>query len=119
MKQHAEIGYRVLSRSRHPVMICAANIAWAHHERWDGGGYPRGLKGTDIPSEARIVMFGDIYDALRSERPYKPAFDHDRAVRIILDGDGRTRPEHFDPELFEIFRAHAEEFARIFEHLAG
>ena len=119
MKRHAEIGYRVLSRSQHPVMKCAANIAWAHHERWDGGGYPRGLKGTDIPSEARIVMFGDVYDALRSERPYKPAFDHDRAVRIILDGDGRTEPEHFDPELLQIFRAHADKFARIFERLTG
>lgn len=68
MKQHSEIGHRILSRSTHPVMMMAANIAWGHHERWDGGGYPRGLTGTEIPIEARITALGDIYDALRSVR---------------------------------------------------
>lgn len=118
MKQHAEIGHSILSRSDHPVMRCAANIAWAHHERWDGGGYPRGLKGDEIPIEARIVALCDIYDALRSERPYKPAFDHEKTLSIMLDGDGKTMPEHFDPALHTIFRANSGAFAEIFSRLA-
>lgn len=118
MKQHAEIGHRILSRSKHPVMLCAANIAWAHHERWDGGGYPRGLKGTEIPIEARITTLVDVYDALRSERPYKPGFDHEKTLSIILEGDGRTEPSHFDPELLEIFRRRNQDFAKIFDRFA-
>ncbi len=118
MKRHAEIGHRILARSGHPVPRSAANIAWAHHERWDGGGYPRGLSGKDIPVEARIATLGDIYDALRSKRPYKPAFDHDKALGIILDGDGRTDPSHFDPELLELFRRNSDRFAATFAKLA-
>ena len=118
MKQHAEIGHSILSRSDHPVMRCAASIAWSHHERWDGGGYPRGLKGDEIPVEARIVALADVYDALRSERPYKPAFDHEKTLGIMLDGDGRTMPEHFDPALHKIFRANSGGFEQIFARLA-
>ncbi len=118
MKQHAEIGQRILSRSKHPVMLSAANIALGHHERWDGGGYPRGLKGAEIPVEARITSLGDIYDALRSERPYKPAFDHEKTLSIMLEGDGRTDPSHFDPELLDIFRAKSDGFREIFDTLA-
>ncbi len=119
MKQHAEIGHSILSRSNHPVMRCAANIAWAHHERWDGGGYPRGLRGDEIPIEARIVALADIYDALRSERPYKSAFDHETTCRIILEGDGRTMPEHFDPVLHDIFRNISGSFDAIFRDQTG
>lgn len=118
MKQHAEIGHRILSRSTHPVMMMAANIAWGHHERWDGGGYPRGLAGNEIPIEARITTLGDIYDALRSVRPYKPGFDHEKTLSIILEGDGRTDPSHFDPELLAIFREKSDEFKAIFSQLA-
>jgi len=118
MKQHSEIGHRILSRSTHPVMMMAANIAWGHHERWDGGGYPRGLAGTEIPIEARITTLGDIYDALRSERPYKPGFDHEKTLSIMLDGDGRTDPSHFDPEILTVFRKKSDGFAAIFARLA-
>lgn len=117
MKQHAEIGQRILSRTSHPVMVMAANIAWGHHERWDGGGYPRGLKGAEISVEARIITLVDVYDALRSERPYKPAFDHEKTLAIMLKGDGRTDPSHFDPELLEILRKKSDQFASIFSRL--
>ena len=118
MKQHAEIGHRILAQAKHPIMLNAANIAWCHHERWDGGGYPRGLKGAETPIEARITALGDVYDALRSKRPYKPAFDQDKTVSIIVDGDGRTDPSHFDPEILEIFKSKPEIFDEIFTALA-
>ncbi len=119
MKKHAEIGHHILSRSGHPVMRMAANIAWNHHERWDGSGYPRSLKGEEIPIEARIVALADIYDALRSERPYKPAFNHEKALKLMLTGNNRTMPDHFDPGLLRILSDKAGEFARIFAELAG
>ena len=118
MKQHAENGQRILLNSKHPVMLSAANIALGHHERWDGDGYPRGLKGAEVPIEARITSLGDIYDALRSKRPYKPAFEHEKTLSIMLEGDGRTDPSHFDPELLVIFKAKSAAFREIFDRLA-
>lgn len=118
MKQHAEIGRSILSRSGHPVMMMASEIAWSHHERWDGGGYPRGLAGPEIPIEARITFVADIYDALRSKRSYKPGFDQEKTLSIMCEGDGRTDPSHFDPQLLEIFRDKSDEFAAIYSRLA-
>ncbi|MFT6286047.1 MAG: putative two-component system response regulator [Alcanivorax sp.] len=118
MKQHAQNGYDILSHSSHPVMQAAANIARNHHERWDGGGYPRGIKGTEIPIEARITALVDVYDALRSKRPYKPAFDQEKTLSIMLDGDGRTDPSHFDPDLINILRKMASKFDQIYSRLA-
>jgi putative two-component system response regulator len=118
MKNHAQNGYDILFRSQHPVMHAAADIARNHHERWNGGGYPRGLKGTQIPIEARITALVDVYDALRSKRPYKPEFTQEKTLSIMLDGDGRTDPSHFDPELIIIFRKLAEKFDKIFSQLA-
>jgi putative two-component system response regulator len=114
MKQHAQNGYDILRHSTHPVMEVAANIARNHHERWSGGGYPRGLQGTEIPIEARITSLVDVYDALRSKRPYKPEFDQEKTMSIMLDGDGRTDPSHFDPELMSIFRKIADKFDEIY-----
>jgi putative two-component system response regulator len=118
MKEHAQNGYDILSHSNHPVMLVAANIAKNHHERWDGSGYPQGIKGAEIPVEARVTALVDVYDALRSKRPYKPGFDQEKTLSIMFEGDGRTEPSHFDPELINILRRVAGQFDEIYLKLA-
>jgi putative two-component system response regulator len=114
MKRHTLIGENILSKSSFPKIQLSASIALNHHERWDGTGYPRGLKGKEIPVEARIVMVCDIYDAMRSARSYKPAFDHHKAAEIIIGGDERTRPEHFDPDVLQAFIQLSPKFELIY-----
>ncbi len=114
IKEHCMIGHKILSVSDQPVMARAAEIALSHHERWDGSGYPAGLQGAEIPISSRVVALCDVYDALRSPRPYKKAIAHDEDVSMILNGDGRTKPTGFDPELLEIFTRHHEDFAAIY-----
>lgn len=115
MKTHTEIGAKILNGSESPYLQMAEDIALYHHERWDGQGYPRGLKGEAIPTTARIMNIADQYDALRSKRPYKPAFAHQKAVSIITQGEGRTLPEHFDPAVLAAFSKMADTLADIFE----
>ncbi len=118
MKGHAAIGAKILGDSKSPYLRMGAEIALNHHERWDGGGYPNGKRGETIPLSARVMNICDIYDALRSKRPYKPAFDHRKAVDIITNGDGRTLPEHFDPAILAAFKQHHQIFSDIFDAYA-
>jgi len=116
MDRHTTYGHQILCDS--PRLQLAAEIALSHHEKWAGTGYPNGLGGTDIPVSARIVQVADIYDALRSERPYKAGFSHEKAMDIILKGDDRLDPhEHFDPKLIELFADTHLGFAKIWDDL--
>lgn len=114
IKEHTVMGHKILSGSPHPTLQMASSIALRHHETWNGEGYPGGLKGRDIPIEARIVKLADEYDALRHVRSYKTSLDHEEVYRIITQGDGRTSPEHFDPEVLDVFVALAPQFDEIF-----
>lgn len=117
IKTHCLIGMRILDKSSFPKIRMCASIALNHHERWDGTGYPNGLKGEEIPLEARIIAVCDCYDSLRSSRPYKKAYDHETTLRIMLEGNSRTSPEHFDPVVLQAFRKIAPRLADIFsEH---
>lgn len=115
MKTHSAKGQEVLSVSDDAFLNLAAELAWAHHERYDGTGYPRGLKGDEIPLGARILTVCDIYDALRQDRPYRRGLSHSKAMDIILVGDGRTRPEHFAPDVLAASRSLATKFKMIYE----
>jgi HD-GYP domain-containing protein (c-di-GMP phosphodiesterase class II) len=112
MREHALQGEKIIGKSQR--LAPARRIAGGHHENWDGSGYPRGLAGQAIPREARLCKVVDVYDALRSERPYKDAMSHEEACRVLLVGDGRTIPDrHFDPEILDTFRRIHTEFQLI------
>lgn len=113
VRSHTLLGQRLLSSA--PQLSMAARIAKHHHENFDGSGYPDGLKGEEIPLEARIVKVADVYDALRTARPYKTAYTHEEALRVLKEGDGRVEPSHFDPRVLGAFLDGHEEMARIFE----
>jgi putative two-component system response regulator len=115
MKTHTTIGARILRGSGSPYLMSAERFALHHHERWDGTGYPQGLKGESIPIEGRIMNLVDQYDALRSKRPYKPAFEHEHAVALLTEGGHRTSPGHFDPRVLRIFKECSEKFREIYD----
>lgn len=133
MKTHTSIGSEILLRDPHgmqqylaerregavpetrrpenPVLKMAASIALTHHEQWNGGGYPQGLKGEEIPMEGRITALADVYDALLSDRPYKRAFPEEKVLAIMREEAG----DHFDPDVYVVFEARVEEFRAIRE----
>jgi len=119
MKTHCALGASILSSGTSPYTRMGAEIALNHHERWDGSGYPSGRKAEEIPWAARVMQICDVYDALRSRRPYKLPLDHARAVAIIQQGDGRTHPGHFDPKVLACFANQSERFAEIYESHAN
>jgi putative two-component system response regulator len=118
MKGHTTMGVKILGSSNSPYIRMGAEIALNHHECWNGGGYPNGTSGEDIPLSARIMYLCDIYDALRSKRPYKFAFDHSKTMGIISLGDSRTQPVHFDPAICSAFRKNEKKFRDIYEEYA-
>ncbi|SHF19973.1 putative two-component system response regulator [Marinitoga hydrogenitolerans DSM 16785] len=110
MKKHAKIGYNILKKIDDDFFDLAAKIALYHHEKFNGMGYPKGLKGEDIPIEGRIIAICDVFDALISERPYKKAFSFEDALKIIKTGSGT----HFDPKIVSIFLKNIEEIRIIY-----
>jgi putative two-component system response regulator len=109
IRRHPEAGYRLLEGTATDVLQLAATMALSHHERWDGNGYPRRLSGTAIPLEGRVVAVADVFDALTSDRVYRPALSVDEAVAIMIAG----RAVHFDPDLLDVFLADVDEVVRI------
>ena len=104
MKNHAELGGQTLQKMINETdgesfLYTAKDMAHYHHEKWDGSGYPVGLKGEEIPISARIMAVADVYDALTTKRPYKEAFEHEVAFKIIMDGKGKK----FDPNIIDVF----------------
>jgi len=109
MKQHTTIGAQILKGSASGFIKLAAIIALTHHERWNGTGYPRGLKGPGIPLLGRITAIADVFDALTSKRPYKKPFSVEESFRIIKEG----RETHFDPKVVDAFLAVTNEVLAI------
>ena len=119
MKTHAEIGCKALQRAskdlgENSFLQMAMDVTLRHHEKWDGSGYPDGLKGLEIPLSARIVALADVYDALTSVRPYKNAYSHEESVELI-----KKEAEKFDPEILKIFLDNSAEFNRIRLEIKG
>lgn len=109
MKKHAELGYEMLNHSTRPILKTAATLAYEHHEKWNGKGYPQGLKGQDIHIHGRITALADVFDALGSNRCYKEAWEDERIFSLIKE----QKSEHFDPTLVDIFFDHLDDFLEI------
>ena len=115
VKRHTQIGHDLLSGSGSPLLDLAATVALTHHERWDGSGYPRGLRGEDIPLEGRIAAIADVFDALTSDRVYRPRMQVRRAVAVMIEGRGT----HFDPDLLDRFIASLDAVVAVGERPAS
>lgn len=119
IKKHCDSGALILKRAEEQLpfrsfLRVAISLVLSHHEKWNGSGYPQGLKGEEIPLAARIMALADVYDALRSERCYKKAFSHEKACEIIKADSG----SHFDPEVVGVFLKYEHEFLKVSEKIA-
>ena len=119
MKRHPEIGAKILETGNSPYVKMGALIALTHYECWDGSGYPSGLKGEEIPLPGRIMLLCDQYDALRSQRPYKPPIDRRAAVKILTEDDARTNPKQLCPKVLVAFESCKDDFERIYSVPGG
>ncbi|MGB4660585.1 MAG: HD domain-containing phosphohydrolase [Mobilitalea sp.] len=120
MKTHTTLGMETFDKIIQETggtrwMYLAKDIAYCHHERWDGTGYPNGLMGNEIPIYARILALADVYDALTSKRSYKESYTHQKAMDIIVDGKG----SFFDPDLVDIFVAASKQFEKVLQEKAS
>ncbi|BFU77785.1 hypothetical protein ALC152_10000 [Arcobacter sp. 15-2] len=111
MDTHAKLGYEMLKNSHRPLLQLAATVAYEHHEKWDGSGYPRKLQGEDIHIAGRITAVADVFDALGSDRVYKKAWDDERIFNLFKEEKGK----HFDPKLVDIFFDNLDEFLKVRE----
>lgn len=110
MKEHAAFGAEILAEDNPSLLIdMAKNVAMTHHEKWDGSGYPKGLQAEEIPLEGRIIAIADVFDALTSKRPYKPAWTVERAIELIKNESGK----HFDPQLVNYFIENLDEILAV------
>ena len=111
MKTHAQLGYDILKNSKREILQAAGIVSYTHHEKWDGSGYPRGLKGDDIHIFGRITAIADVFDALGSERVYKKAWPLEKILELFNEEKGK----HFDPNLIDVFMNNLDEFLEIKE----
>ncbi len=114
MKTHTLIGGKIFEGAKSSVLKLAREIALTHHEKWDGSGYPEGLRGNIIPLSGRLMAVVDVYDALRSFRPYKPEMPHDKVIELIKNGDSRIKPGDFEPSILDTFISNADLFNEIY-----
>jgi putative two-component system response regulator len=114
MKRHAEIGGEILKNAKSRVLRVAEVVACTHHEKWDGSGYPKGLKGKNIPIMGRITALADVFDALTMKRCYKPAFTLETSANIITQGSGG----HFDPDVVNAFSRRFRDFINVHKEYA-
>lgn len=115
IQQHAEFGHRILKGAASELLALAATIALSHHEKWDGSGYPLGLRAEEIPLEGRIAAIADVFDALITNRVYRKAFSLPEAITILKEGRG----SHFDARLLDLFIAHLDEVLEVAEEEAN
>ena len=109
MRNHTILGAQILSNSESEVLQMGERIALAHHERWDGGGYPNRITGEDIPIEARICAVVDVFDAVTVDRPYRKAVPHDEVIEMMIRDSG----SHFDPDVLDAFLDAIEEIKEV------
>lgn len=113
MMGHTAMGAKLLDDNDSMIVQLAASIALSHHEKWDGTGYPKGLKGESIPIDGRITAISDVFDALTTTRPYKEPWPLEKAVALIQESAGTA----FDPMLVEVFNKNLDKFTAIMQEL--